>query len=177
MTGDTAGPQCPCGYQGLHPEHHDRLVSLEVAGIDGVLELARLADGFDQMPETDRRRYVPPGEWRHFVAEHTWREPAKVELLVTHMEEAWHNRRQGRRHEEDIGRLREALGATGEAGERVLVEDLVGSRSDARSGGDGTSLGAPAPASLVTHARGATSAGTSGREGRQRPTGIRFLES
>jgi hypothetical protein len=69
----------PCSASALHPDHHDRLLRLDVDP-DVMLELLEIAVTWHELDYTD----VPvlgPAEWLTFAAAHSWIDPDRAERV------------------------------------------------------------------------------------------------
>jgi hypothetical protein len=76
-----SGP-CACRFHREAPEHHDRLLTVELDPLGRVLELVELAATWHELEWTDAEPRIAPRDWIEFAAVHGWQDERIGDLFV-----------------------------------------------------------------------------------------------
>ncbi len=71
-----------CRFRETAPDHHDRLVRLEVSTFEVVTELIELAATWHELEYCECAPLVPPDEWIPFIESHRWSDFERVFDMV-----------------------------------------------------------------------------------------------
>lgn len=70
-----------CPAAGEHPEHHDRLLTVDT-DLDAAMELLEMAVTWREL-DWSTRPVVGPEHWLAFPANHVWRDPERAERVFS----------------------------------------------------------------------------------------------